>query len=84
MLNLLGFADFFNIEQGTARSTKRCASNSYGTITHGRGVGVGVGVGVGDGDGNSVSESDSDVGANNEICAADGVTSVAGDLLCRR
>ena len=83
MLNLLGFADFFNIEQGTARSTKRCASNSYGTITHGLGVGVGVGVGD-DTAGNSVSESDSDVGANNEICAADGVTSVAGDLLCRR
>lgn len=62
----------------------------YGTITHGLGVGVGDGVGVGVGDcnddtaGNSVSESDSDVGANSEICAADGVTSVAGDSLCRR
>ena len=65
----------------------------YGTITHGLGVAVGVGVGVGDGDGDSVaavgdsgdtSESDSDVGANSEICAADGVTSVAGDSACRR
>ena len=65
----------------------------------GVGVGVGdcngaAGDSAGDRDGNSVvaggfdgggtSESESDVGASNEICAAEGVTSVAGDSACRR